>query len=173
MDSPTEITRFDINDVVRTLLGNNAYTILDNIEGADKFGSAPVRSAYFCMSHTDIISDLDNVSGFQSKNAYPSPMNTLDSEWGGAGNLRFVISSVASKVESASNKGADVYNNTVCGMEAYACVEQNQYSSQFIYRPPMFDGPLALNCSVGYKFAEVPRILNDLWVVNLRSTLAN
>lgn len=172
-DSPTEITRFDINDVVRTLMGNNAYTILDNIEGADKFGSSPVRSAYFCMSHTDIISDLDNVNGFQSKNAYPSPMNTLDSEWGGAGNLRFVVSSVASKVESASNKGADVYNNTVCGMEAYACVEQNQYSSQFIYRPPMFDGPLALNCSVGYKFAEVPRILNDLWVVNLRSTLAN
>ena len=40
-DMPTEITRADVNEVVRTLLSNNAYTILDNIEGADKFGTAP------------------------------------------------------------------------------------------------------------------------------------
>lgn len=32
-DNPTEITRADVDDVVRTLLDNNAYTILDNIEG--------------------------------------------------------------------------------------------------------------------------------------------
>lgn len=37
-DSPTEITRDDVNDVVRTLLSNNAYTILDNITGEDRFG---------------------------------------------------------------------------------------------------------------------------------------
>jgi hypothetical protein len=47
-------------------------------------------------------------------------------------------------------------------MEAYACVEQDGYSASFIYRPPIYDGPLALNASVGYKFAEVPRITNDL-----------
>lgn len=40
------------------------------------------------------------------------------------------------------------------------------------YRPPIYDGPLALNASVGYKFAEVPRITNDLWILNLRATLA-
>lgn len=32
-DNPTDLTRSDIDDVVRALLGNNAYTILDNIEG--------------------------------------------------------------------------------------------------------------------------------------------
>ena len=44
-DNPTELTRSDVDDVVRTLLGNNAYTILDNIEGDDKFGeqSAEVK----------------------------------------------------------------------------------------------------------------------------------
>lgn len=57
-------------------------------------------------------------------------------------------------------------------MEAYACIEQDGYSASFIYRPPIYDGPLALNASVGYKFAEVPRITNDLWVINLRTTLA-
>jgi hypothetical protein len=42
-------------------------------------------------------------------------------------------------------------------MEAYACIEQDGYSAAFIYRPPIYDGPLALNASVGYKFAEVPK----------------
>jgi hypothetical protein len=47
-------------------------------------------------------------------------------------------------------------------MEAYACIEQDGYSASFKNRPPIYDGPLALNASVGYKFAEVPRITNDL-----------
>jgi N4-gp56 family major capsid protein len=32
-DSPTEITRSDVNDVVAALIGANANTIMDNIEG--------------------------------------------------------------------------------------------------------------------------------------------
>ena len=94
------------------------------------------------------------------------------SEWGAIGNLRFLVSSIGSVTASASNLGHNVYNIFCVGMEAYACIEQDGYSAQFIYRPPMYDGPLALNASVGYKFAEVPRILNDLWVLNLRCTLS-
>jgi len=171
-DNPTELTRSDVDDVVRALLGNNAYTILDNIEGEDKFGTAPVRDAYFALCHTDLTKDMDSVDGFIQKNQYPSPMNALRSEWGAIGNLRFLVSSIGSITQSASNLGANVYNIFCVGMEAYACIEQDGYSAQFIYRPPIYDGPLALNASVGYKFAEVPRILNDLWVLNLRCTLA-
>lgn len=171
-DNPTNLTRSDIDDVVRALLGNNAYTILDNIEGEDKFGTAPIRDAYFALTHTDLTKDLDSVDGFVQKNQYPSPMNALRSEWGAVGNLRFLVSSIGSITSSASNLGANVYNIFCVGMEAYACIEQDGYSAQFIYRPPVYDGPLALNASVGYKFAEVPRILNDLWVLNLRCTLA-
>ena len=171
-DMPTELTRSDVDNVVLALLGNNAYTILDNIEGEDKFGTAPVRDAYFAMCHTDLTKDMDSVDGFIQKNQYPSPMNALRSEWGAIGNLRFLVSSIGSINPNASNLGANVYNIFVAGMEAYACIEQDGYSAQFIYRPPIYDGPLALNASVGYKFAEVPRITNDLWVFNLRCTLA-
>jgi len=171
-DNPTELTRSDVDDVVRALLGNDAYTIMDNIEGEDKFGTAPVRDAYFALCHTDLTKDMDSVDGFIQKNQYPSPMNALRSEWGAIGNLRFLVSSIGSITVSASNLGANVYNIFCVGMEAYACIEQDGYSASFIYRAPMYDGPLALNASVGYKFAEVPRILNDLWVLNLRCTLA-
>lgn len=169
-DNPTEISRFDVDEVVRTLLNNNAYTILDNIEGENKFGTAPVRDAYFAMCSTQLTGDLDNVSGFIQKNQYPSPMNALRSEWGAIGNLRFLISSIGSVTTAASNLGANVYNIFCVGMEAYACIEQDGYSASFIYRPPIYDGPLALNASVGYKFAECPRITNDAWIINLRAT---
>jgi len=171
-DVPTEITRSDVDTVVRALLNNNAYTIMDNIEGEDKFGTAPVRDAYFALSSTQLTGNLDNVSGFIQKNQYPAPMNALRSEWGAIGNLRFLISSIGSVSPNASSLGADVYNIFCVGMEAYACIQQDGYSASFIYRPPIYDGPLALNASVGYKFAEVPRITNDLWVLNLRATLA-
>jgi N4-gp56 family major capsid protein len=172
VDNPTEITRPDVDEVVRTLLTNNAYTIMDNIEGENKFGTSPVRDAYFALCNTALTGDLDNVNGFIHKNQYPSPMNALRSEWGAIGNLRFLISSIGSFAPASSLLGRDVYNIFCVGMEAYSCIEQDGYSASFIYRPPIYDGPLALNASVGYKFAEVPRILNDQWVLNLRATLA-
>lgn len=170
-DNPTEITRADIDETVQALLGNNAYTIMDNIRGEDRFGTAPVRNAYFALASTDLVTSLDGVSGFIQVNQYPAPMNALQSEWGAVGNLRFLISSIGSITYQASNLGENVYNVFCVGMEAYACIEQDGYSASFIYRPPIYDGPLALNASVGYKFAEVPRITNDLWVINLRCTL--
>jgi N4-gp56 family major capsid protein len=79
-DNPTEITRSDVDEVVRTLLNNNAYTVMDNIEGEDKFGTAPVRDAYFALCSTNLTGNLDAVAGFIQKNQYPAPMNALRSE---------------------------------------------------------------------------------------------
>jgi N4-gp56 family major capsid protein len=171
-DNPTEITRSDVDTVIRTLADNNAYTIADNIEGEDRFGTAPVRDAYFALGNTKLIGDLEQVQGFIAKAQYPSQMSTLRPEWASVSNLRFLLSSIGSVTQNASNNGNDVYNIFCVGMEAYAVIEQDGYSSQFIYRPPIYDGPLALNASVGYKFAQVPRITNDAWVINLKSTLS-
>ena len=101
-DTPTEISRTDVDIVVRALLNNNAYTIMDNIEGEDKFGTAPVRDAYFALCSTQLTGDLDAVAGFIQKNQYPAPMNALRSEWGAIGNLRFFISSIGSVTPTAS-----------------------------------------------------------------------
>ena len=171
-DNPTEITRSDIDVVVRTLRGNNAYSYLTGVEGENRFGTAPVRDAYFGLGHTDLIGQLDNVNGFIQKWNYPNQQSTLDPEWGTVANIRFLLSSIGSITPNASMLGANVYNVFCCGRESFAAIEQDGYSAQFIYRPPIYDGPLALNCSVGYKFAEVPRILNDSWLLNLRCTLA-
>jgi len=171
-DVPTELTRSDVDLIIATLADNNAYTIMDNIEGEDKFGTAPIRDSYFALASTQLIGNLEAVAGFVSKAQYPSPTNALRSEWGAISNLRFLLSSIGSSIPNASALGSTVYNVFCVGMEAYACIEQDGYSASFIYRPPIYDGPLALNASVGYKFAEVPRITNDLWILALRTTKA-
>jgi N4-gp56 family major capsid protein len=171
-DVPTEITRSDIDTVIRTLRGNNAYSFVTGLQGEDRFGTAPVRDAYFGLGHTDMIGQLDNVSGFIQKWNYPNQASTLDAEYGNVANVRYLLSSIGSTTPNASLLGATVYNIFHVGREAYAAIEQDGYSAQFIYRPPIYDSALALNASVGYKFAEVPRIQNDTWVFNLRCTLA-
>jgi len=158
-DNPTELTRSDIDEVVRTLASNDAYTISDAIEGEDRFGTAPVRDAFFCMA-------------FIAKNQYPNQADVLRPEWGAIGNTRWLLSSIGSVTASGSALGANVYNAPCVGMEAYAAIDQDGYSSQFLYRPPIYSGPLALNASVGWKSAFVPRLLNDGWVINIRSTAA-
>ena len=171
-DNPTEITREDINDIVRTLASNNAYTIMDGIEGDLKFGTAPVRDAYFALANTALQADIEAVNGFIPKWNYPNQNSTLRPEWGSVSNLRFLLSSIGSVTPNSSLLGQNVYNVFCVGMEAFAKIEQDGYSAQFIYRPPVYDGPLALNSSVGYKFAEAVRITNDEWVLNLRCTLS-
>ena len=171
-DNPTELSRSDIDTVVRTLRGNNAYSFTSGIEGENKFGTAPVRDAYFGLGHTALIGQIDNIVGFVAKWNYPMQESTLDSEWGTVANVRFLLSAVGSVTPTSSLLGADVYNVFIPGREAYGAIEQDGYSARFLYRPPIYDSPLALNCSVGYTFAEVPKLYNDQWVFQLKCTLA-
>lgn len=171
-DNPTEITRSDVDTVVRSLRGNSAYSFLSGVEGENKFGTAPVRDSYFGLGHTELIGQIDNCQGFIQKWSYPNQQSTLDAEWGIVSNVRFLLSPIGSTTPNASLLGNTVYNIFCVGREAVAAIEQDGYSAQFIYRPPIYDSPLALNASCGWKMAEVPRILNDTWLFNLRCTLA-
>ncbi len=170
-DNPTELTRSDINSVVRALVTANAKRITETIEGQDKFGTGPVRQAFFAMMSTDIIPDLENVQGFIPVAQYPSQMNILQAEWGSVSNMRFLVSSLGSKTPQASALGNTVYNCFVTGQESYACIDLDGASAQFIYRPLGYgDDPLLQRQSAGFKFAEAQRILNDAWIINMRTT---
>jgi N4-gp56 family major capsid protein len=173
MDNPTELTRADIDDVIRTLVVSNAKRISEVIEGENKFGTGPVRQAFFAMCHANLIPQLEQIDGFVSSAQYPSQMNILSAEWGSVSNLRFLISSLGSITTAGSGLGADLYSMFVTGQESYACIDLDGASANFIYRPLGYgDDPLLQRQSCGYKFASAERILNDAWVINLRSTLS-
>ena len=52
----------DFSLVATTLDTNNAYKFMSGIEGMDRFGTGPVRSAYFMLSSTELQSDFDSLS---------------------------------------------------------------------------------------------------------------
>lgn len=170
-DNPTELSRSDIDSVVLALLGNDAMMISDNIEGSLKFGTAPVREAFWGMMNTAILDDLEAVTGFISQAQYPSYMNILNAEWGSVGNVRFLYSSRGSTTPQASLNGNTVYNIFVTAEEAYAIIELTSATASFIYTPPGGPTDPLRRLQLGaYKFAQVPRLLNDAWIFNLRAT---
>ena len=170
-DNPTELTRQDIDSVVQELLGNDAMMISDNIEGSLKFGTAPIREAFWGMMHTSFLDDLEQCQGFISQAQYPASQNILNAEWGSVGNVRFLYSSRGSLSPNASLNGNTVANIFITGAEAYACVDLTQATASFIYTPPGGPTDPLRRLQLGaYKFAQVPRILNDAWIFNLRAT---
>ena len=170
-DNPTEMSRSDLDTLILSLLSNDAIMISDNIEGTLKFGTAPVREAFWAMMNTGILDDLESVTGFISQAQYPSNMNVLNAEWGSVSNVRFLYSSKGSTSANASLKGNTVYNIFVTGQEAYAIVELTTATATFIYTPPGGPTDPLRRMQLGaYKFAQVPRILNDAWIFNLRAT---
>lgn len=172
-DNPTEITRADVDNVVATLQNNDADFMTNMIGGENKFGTGPVRDAYFGLCDTRMIGQLENVNGFINKAQYPNQQGVLSSEWGNIGNIRFYLSSRGSVTTNASLLGADIYNIFIGGQESYAKIEQNGVSAKFIYHPPGHgDDPAELRQTAAWRMAQVPRITNDAWIISLRCTLA-
>jgi N4-gp56 family major capsid protein len=135
-DNPTNISPLDCSKAVRLLRTANAQFIMDIIEGELKFGTAPVRSAFFGLGHTNLSADLDQMVGFINVANYANQSNLLQSEWGTVRNIRFLLSSLGSVSPTSSALGADVYNVFLPGQESYDMVDLDGYSAQFIYAPP-------------------------------------
>lgn len=181
-NTPTELTRADIDIAMVTLDTNDALMITEYIEGTNKWGTQPVRQAYFGFLNSAIITDLQNCDGFISVANYPQ-RDGLDAEWGSVGNVRWLRSSQGSV---NTNVTPNIYNNIIVGREAYACMhlsgrdaaEQDANIAQngsIIVKPLGSAGaldPANQFGTVSFSVFFAARILNDAFLTNLRSTAA-
>ena len=168
-NTPTELTKADIDAAVKTLLGNDAEMISEVVTGANLFATAPVRPAFWGYIDTDLLDDLEAVANFLHSANYPNQQTVLDAEWGATGNVRWLYTSVGS-VSSAS---PPVYNNFIIGKEAYAVVHLRSETGEFYIEPLGSAGaadPLHQRGSVGWQHPFVSRILNDAFMINLMAT---
>lgn len=169
-DQPSEITRNDVNNIERILLGNNARTMLQGIDADLKFGTAPTRDAFIALCNTNITSDLQNVSGVLLKNAYPHQEGIRPEEYCSISRFRFFVSSQGISIPNASLKGNTVYKIPMYGLEAFAKIEQNNYSAILGYRPPYVVSSVAQNSQLYAKFAIARAITNQNWLSGLNVT---
>ncbi len=177
-DNPSSLGVSDFSLVAATLDTNNAYKFMSGIEGMDRFGTGPIRSAYFMLSSTELQPDFDNLTpsstgGFQSQWQYPTNTSALPSEYGSVFNIRILTSSEAPVARGASNLGFDVYYNTVLGKQAVTHINQDGFSMNLIYRDPYYSGMLAQNATLAVKFAQAQAMTQDTAIRNLLCTRAN
>ena len=176
-DNPTNLGVNDFSLVATSLDTNNAYKFMSGIEGMDRFGTGPVRSAYFMLSSTELQTDFDALAGsspggFLSQWNYPTNASALPSEYGSVFNIRILTSSEAPVARAASDMGNDIYYNTVLGKQAITHINQDGFSMNLIYRDPYYSGMLAQNATLAVKFAQAQAITQDTAIRNLLSTSA-
>lgn len=169
-DQPTNITRGDINNIERILLSNDARTILESVNAMDKIGTAPTRDAFIALASTDLTQDLQGVQGVILKNAYPDQAGLRPEEYCSISRFRFFVSSKAAKLPGASLNGRTVYTIPMYGVEAFAKVEQNNYTATLGYRPPYVVSSVAQNSQLYAKFAIARAITNQNWISGLNAT---
>jgi N4-gp56 family major capsid protein len=169
-DNPTEMTLRDLSNVASSLDTANAFKFLTGKLGEDRFGSSPIRAAYMLLCSTELQPTFDAMDKFTNSWNYPNQNDVIYSEYGAVLNFRVFTSSESAVQRNASMNGNDVFNNMAVARESYAHIDQDGYSSQLLYRPPIFSGPLALNGTLGVKFAQAQAIIQETWIRNVRCT---
>lgn len=135
-DLPTNMAILDVDDIFTLLQNNSGEFITNMIPGELKIGTSPIGDAYICMLTTRMIPVLYNMTDFVKKFQYPNISETLQTELGGAHNVRFFVSEQGSVSANASLLGNDVANCFFAAKEAYKVVWQAGGKSRFIYLPP-------------------------------------
>jgi len=171
-DNPTDISARDISIMASMLDTANAFKFLTGKQGEDRFGSAPIRAAYVLLTSTELQPSFDGMDKFTASWNYPNQNDVIYSEYGSVFNARIFTSSESAVLRNTSDLGNDVYHNMFVARESYAHIDQDGYSSQLIYRDPIFSGPLALNGTLAVKFAQAQSINQDTWILDACCTKA-
>ena len=169
-DQPSNISLNDVNNIENILLGNDARTMLTNLEATLKFGTGGVRDAFIALANTNLGADLQKVQGVLLKSAYPNQEGIRPEEYCSISRFRFFVSSKAARTPGISLKGNTVYTIPMYGLEAAAKIEQNNYTAIIGYRPPWVVSSVAQNGQLYAKFAIARAITNQNWISGLNVT---
>lgn len=161
----------DLDAVIKTLKGQNAKKFTQMIQGSTKVNTYPIRPAFMAITHTDKISQYENLTGWKSVEEYASQGEVDMNEAGAYKNVRFLETTNA-KVFSAAGAGSiDVYSTLVFGKDAYGIVGlRGQRNIETIVKPlGSGEDPLNQRATVGWKALATAKILNDSFMIRLET----
>lgn len=169
-DQPSNPTLSDFNNIENILLGNDARSLLTNLEASRMISTGGVRDAFICLASTNLCADLQKIEGVQLKNAYPSQEGLRPEEYCAVSRFRVFVSSKAARTPGVSLLGNTVYTMPMYGLEAAAKIEQNNYTAVIGYRPPWVVSSVAQNSQLYAKFCIARAITNQNWISGLNCT---
>jgi len=172
-DQPSNISLNDVNNIENILLGNDARSMLTDLEASVRIGTAGVRDAFLALANTNLSADLQRVQGVLLKSAYPTQEGIRPEEYCSISRFRFFVSSKGAKTPGISLRGNTVYTIPMYGLEAAAKIEQNNYTAVIGYRPAWVVSSVAQNSQLYAKFAIARAITNQNWISGLNVTTSN
>jgi N4-gp56 family major capsid protein len=177
----TVVTRDKLRAVVRSLRANGARPIGEILGASDKIGTQPVGEAFFAFGHTDLDSDIRNITGFVPIEEYGNATKALPYEIGKVENIRFILTrhfhsipdagASTSTMVSTSGSVADVYQLVVLAKDALGSVALKGADAvhPMVLNPntPRGGDPMGQLGSVAWKtwFAAVR--LNESWLARI------
>jgi N4-gp56 family major capsid protein len=166
--SPTAtlLNKTDIDAAVQTLLGGNAKFMTKLIKAGVGQGTAPIRPSFWGIIDSDLIDDLEAVSGYKNTSQYPAQSHIDAAEWGSTGNVRWLWTTEG--YVSGSN-----YSCPIIAQNAYGMVDIEGGNAKSIIKAFGSGGtsdPLNQRATAGWKEWEVFRILNDAFLIILICT---
>jgi N4-gp56 family major capsid protein len=183
------VSRGDLRKIVRGFNRSNASPISRIISPTQNESTSGVEPGFYAMGHTDLESDIRNVSGFKTVVEYANPGQALPGECGAIEKIRFILTSLwkpwlAAGGNTSSADGAnarlssgtapgsgavacDIYPMVVVARDAYAVVRLQGMGSvnvSVLHPKPAASDPLGQRGSVGWKTWYAAAILNELWL---------
>ena len=167
--SPTAtlLNKLDIDARVQVLLGNDTSMLVPQINASTGIGTSSVRESFWAIAHTDLINDLELVSGFVHKSDYAQQTGVLEAEWGSTGNVRWLVSTLA-------QPGPTNYSTMILGKDAYGTINLGGNAKN--YREGFGSAgtadPLHQRATSGWKAWYITKILNESFLSALVCTNA-
>jgi N4-gp56 family major capsid protein len=166
----------DFLKILRALDNNLAQPISKIINAGSSIATQAVAGGFYAFTHTDVIADLEHITGFQKLTSYANPGMAVPGEFGALGRIRYIatpnfkpwvaagLSGSTYLTNGAAGTGkCDVYPVIVFGKDCYATVKLNGYDSAeiFVLKPGQARGgdPAGQRGSVSSKLWYTSAIL--------------
>ncbi len=161
----TYLNKIDIDSVVQTLIGNTASYITKLVKAGAGQGTSPIAAAFAGILHTDLIDDIERVTGFKGTHLYANQGLMDDqAEYGATGKVRWLLSTQG--YTSSSN-----YYLPIIAKDAYASIDIAGGNAKSMITPPGGHGDeLRQSTGVSWKMWQIARIVQDLFIHNLICT---
>jgi len=183
----TDISLGDVRLAERTLLNDKAKYIRRIVTGTTKVGTEPIGPAFVALAHTDMKSDIRDISGFTPVEKYAKQDALSMYEVGKVENTRFVcmaqdglkpwLASGASTTAYLSNgalasSNCDVYPVLFFGENAFVTVAlagRKRVTPKVRLPKPADGDELGQRGSVGWKLDHATMLTAQLWMYRLES----
>lgn len=188
--APADTVRTDVNDPIvlntqraatKFLKAQRGRKVTSKMGSTVQWGTEPVDAAYIAFGHTDLESDVRDVTGFVPCEKYGS-MKPLPYEVGKVEDVRHIQtpllepflssgSTTLNGMTAVDATNVDVYPIVIIAKEAYGCIPLRGAGAihPTVINPGTVDksDPLGQRGYVGWKTWYVSVVLNQAWMVRL------